>query len=555
MTPEQRRESAPAPDVLVVGAGPVGLVVACELVQQGIPVRLVDASVTSPEHSRAAIVWPRILEQLRRIGAAAPLIDAGHQVDGVSFYSEGSRLGSVSMNHLPGTPYRFALTIPQNVTESVLEKRLLELGGSIERGVTLERLTQGPQRTRVSLRTAEGTVEEAEYGWVVGADGAHSTVRKQLGIAFEGEAPDLTFAIADAPVEGGLSHRMLHYLYSARGAFGLAPLDGVNFRLAVSVPHREEGAAAPSRELFQERLEQVAPGAGTIGDLHWSTTFRLRCRTAAAFRQGRCFLAGDAAHIMSPAGGQGMNTGLIDAVSLGWRLAGVIRGRLADSVLDEYDAERRAAAHRITRTTGLQTRWGLVSGRARTVARDGIARVADTTGLLQRVAAPVMSQLDIGYAPPQDRWSAVKGAATRLAGISGVRPGTRLPVFVAEPGDEDRRTGRPRIAGDRLSVLLWPGVHRGPGWAERAAAARAAIPAGTAVVDLAEVVSPDLERSFPRDPAAAVVRPDGHLAAFVPLTRPWEIAPALRRAGLLPTADVEAAGLETAPASPREVTA
>ncbi|GAB1688984.1 FAD-dependent monooxygenase [Krasilnikovia sp. M28-CT-15] len=501
-------------EVLVVGAGPVGLVLACELLSRDVAVRLVDMAPDKPTHSRAAIIWPRILEQLRRISVTGTLVEAGHRVDAVAFYSDRRPLGEVSMAELGGTPYPYGLTIPQDRTERILTQRLHALGGRIERGVTLESLGQDAESVHGVLRHADSSTEEFVTGWLVGADGAHSTVRKLLGVPFDGDAPEITFAVADAAVSGGHSVRKMHYFYSRAGAFGLAPLDDRTFRMAISIPPRQPGDGPPSRELFQQML--TARGSGEVHDLEWSSAFTLRCRTASQFRAGRCFLAGDAAHIMSPAGGQGMNTGILDAVDLGWKLGGTIRGAFRPDILDTYDADRRRAALRVTATTTLQTRWGLLSRPAQIAVRDTAYRLAHRTGVVQRVAAPVLSQLSVGYG----RGPSVRELVThRPPG-----PGDRVPAFV--PDDAAVRTGPwPALARDDLTVLLWRGRAKRSSWAARTRVIRATAPPGVPVVDVAN--DPASVADFGPAPLALLVRPDGHVVRRLPIDDPLGLHGAL----------------------------
>ncbi|GDY33152.1 hypothetical protein GTS_47850 [Gandjariella thermophila] len=432
--------------VLVVGAGPVGLVLGCELLQRGVPVRIVDAERLLTPHSRANVIWSRNLELLRRIEVTDDLLAAGHRIGGVAYYSNRRPLGAVWLRRLRGTPYPFALMIPQSVTEQVLRRRLAALGGTVEQGVRLVGLDAASGPPRVKLEHPDGHVEEAGFGWLVGADGAHSTVRKQLGIGFDGEPVDVSFAIADAPLTTALPDDRSYYCYSPRGGLAMGPLGGGVFRLAVTVPHSDDGVPPP-RELFQRVVDERAPGRNVVGELNWSTTFRVRCRIAHTFRAGRCFLVGDAAHIVSPAGGQGMNIGIQDAVNLGWKLAGVLRGELAEAVLDSYDPERRQVADRVARSTALQTRFGVVRGSFRRGVRDALARGAHLTGVAQRYLAPQLSQLDVRYGPAPGR------------GRGPVPVGGRLPVLLGAPAGT-AAAGWPAVARDGFTALVWLGAAR-----------------------------------------------------------------------------------------------
>ncbi|MDQ0714726.1 2-polyprenyl-6-methoxyphenol hydroxylase-like FAD-dependent oxidoreductase [Streptomyces luteogriseus] len=512
-------ERGPATPVLVVGAGPVGLVVACELLQRDIPVRVVDAGRGHSAHSRANVVWPRNLELLDRIGVTGDLLDIGHRLAGTAFYSRGRRLATAWMSRLPDSPYPFALTLSQHDTERVLRRRFADLGGTLEEGVRLTALGNTPGGPAVKLEHEGGRVEELEPGWLVGADGAHSTVRKELGIAYDGPPVDVSFAITDARLTTTLSEDLSHYCYAPSGAMVLGPMgDGVH-RIALSVPHDayDEGNPPPL-EMFQQVVDDRAAGRSRLEELLWSGSFRVRVRIASAFRSERCFLVGDAAHVISPAGGQGMNTGMQDAFNLAWKLSGVIRGEFGEAILDSYDTERRAVSHSVARSTELLTKAGLVNTPAKVALRDAAFMAADRSGLFQRKIAPQLGQTAVSY--DGDRHP-------------------RLPVMVsggAEPGHAPSRLGGgwPAVDRDRHTVLLWPGRRTPPpDWQSTRDRLRRALPEGTPVLDLTRAVPKGLAAALGPGPAVAVVRPDGHLLARLDPRRPRETTHLLTRAAHL----------------------
>ncbi|MFE1381940.1 FAD-dependent monooxygenase [Streptomyces sp. NPDC058740] len=508
-------DTRPGQSVLVVGAGPVGLVVACELLQQGIAVRVVDAGRGHTAHSRANVVWPRNLELLDRIGVTEELLDTGHRLAGTAFYARGRRLATAWMSKLPDSPYPFALTLSQNDTEGVLRRRLVALGGEVEQGVRLTALDNAADGPKVKLEHEDGRIEELEPDWVVGADGAHSTVRKELGIAYDGPPVDVSFAITDARLTTSLSEDLSHYCYAPSGAIVLGPMgDGVH-RIALNVPHEAyDEDNPPPREMFQQVVDDRAAGRSHVEELLWSGSFRVRVRIASAFRSGRCFLAGDAAHVISPAGGQGMNTGMQDAFNLAWKLSGVLRGEFGESILDSYDSERRAVSHEVARSTALLTKAGLVDTPAKVALRNAAFTAADRTGLFQRKLAPQLSQTAVSYdgdRHPRMPLRVSGSAAPRLDG-----------------------GGWPAIDRDRHTVLLWPGTRTPPAdWQGTRDLVRRELPEGTPVLDLSRAVPRGLARALGRGPVVAVVRPDGHLLARVDPGRPQDITRLLTRAAHL----------------------
>lgn len=504
--------------VLIVGAGPVGLALALDLIRQGIAVRIVTADKGEPTslHSRAIVMWPRSLELLRRVGVSEELAASGHHISAVKFFVDRRQLAAADLSQLPDTPYPFGLMIPQHRTERILREALVRAGGTVETEVKLVGLETSGGLPVARLRHASGTEEEVEADWLVGADGAHSTTRSLLGIEFPAQDNEVLFAIGDGTLEGGPSSDALIYSYSIAGALGLAPLGDRMFRIAFAVPRwdREDG---PEPALFQKQVDQLSPGGGTVANLQWSAVFRARRHTAKTFRLGRCFLAGDAAHIFSAAGAQGMNTGLQDAMNLGWKLGGVIRGWLSPAVLDSYDRERRPEVERVSLNTSRQTRWGLLRNPAKIITRNAAVRLAAWTGVMQRMGTPLISQTDVTYGTPPP-------AVERWRRMPALRPGMRIPAFA---GDDLGRF--PTIASDRFTVLLWPGDQPvSQQWSRTCQEIKAAVPAEVASVRPSSGAL--VARQLGRRPAAVVVRPDGHVSAVERRVEPEAVCAALREA-------------------------
>ncbi|KJS63167.1 FAD-dependent monooxygenase [Streptomyces rubellomurinus] len=505
--------------VVVVGAGPIGLVLACELLGQGVPVRVVDAEREHSAHSRATTIWPRPLELLRRIGVADRIVEEGHRIQGVTYYSDHRPLATAWLNRLGATPYPFAVGLPQDRTEALLVERLEELGGKVERGVRLASLDAGGPRARLRLALPGGGTEEVEAPWVIGADGAHSTVRKELGIGFAGAQLKINFAITDAELSGDIPSDLVSYCYTAQGGLGLAPISPTVHRVAVSVPP-ELAERTPDREFFQRIVEERGPGRVRLGELRFSTVFRVHVRTADRFRSGRALLVGDAAHLMSPAGGQGMNTGLQDAANLGWKLAGVLRGTFDESLLDSYDDERRRAVHAVTRSTSMQTRWGALTKPSQLALRDTLVRAAGRSGVLQWRLAPKIGQLDATYRD---------GGAPAVRPWGTAAPGDRLPVLLGE-GAAPAGPSWAGISGRDHAVILHAGRTRPADWQGVCARIRAAVGERAEVLDAPSGPHGPLAVALGRRPAAAVVRPDGHLFELLTDPAPGAVLAALSRA-------------------------
>lgn len=507
------------PDVLVVGAGPVGMLVACELLLQGASVRIIDKSppvAADDPHSRAILVVPRTLELLRRTGVAEPLVDAGNRVPGIRYYSRGRLLGTARMDRLPDTPYPFVLALPQRESERALSSRLRELGGRVEREVALEELGADLDAPHVVLRHADGSTEELRPGWVIGADGASSTTRRLLGLELRGDPTDVTYVIADAAVSGPTTAEA-QYFYARDGLLALVPMrDGLH-RIAANVEHAQPGQAPPWRELLQDAVDRRARRPFVVGEPRYARLVRPRCGIAERFRRGRCFLVGDAAHVITPAGGQGMNLGLQDAVNLSWKLGGVLRGELGEEILDSYERERAAAAARTAATTATIVRLSRQRTAPRVLLRDAAFVAADRAGLVQRVLAPLLSQLDVDYGDEAGRTRSRRGRRLRAGG--------RVPLFAAP------EAGTPALHPDGYTVVLSPGRRVPADWDATADAMRRRLGERAAFIDLATTRGGEpLRRRLGDRAVIAAIRPDGHVGRAAEASRPEAVLEFVRAA-------------------------
>ncbi len=386
-------------DVLVVGGGPTGLLTACELLRRGVGVRVIDRAPAPVPWSKALLLWPRTVDVLGELGLAAEVERRSIRIDAFRYYySDGREL--VDVRFPEGLASR---ALPQARTEEMLRDALHALGGRVERGVRLLAMdgvdfSGDPARSTgvtAILEHADGRVERATTPWVVGCDGAGSAVRAQLGVAFAGATYPAHFVLGDAFVDGDLAPDEAHYFQSPRGVLVVVALPGGLYRFFASVPTAPEGGV--DLELVQRLVDERGPGGLRLRDPQWCSAFRVHCRQAETFQLGRTFLVGDAAHVHSPAGGQGLNTGLQDAHNLSWKLAEVIHGRAPYALLDSYTAERHPVARGVLRDTDVQTRAWMVRSGGLVAARDAAFRLAHRTGLLERAYLPVMAGRRLRY--------------------------------------------------------------------------------------------------------------------------------------------------------------
>jgi 2-polyprenyl-6-methoxyphenol hydroxylase-like FAD-dependent oxidoreductase len=341
-------------DVLVVGAGPTGLTLAAQLQAFGATVRIVDRQLDRVHESRALGVQPRTLEVLRGLGVAQELLARGNDAVWVQLHAAGRvvrvRLFGLGLDD---TAYPFLLLVSQADTEQVLGDHLAGRGVPVERGIEVVGFDADPDAVTCTLRHRDGRTEQVRARYLAGCDGAASTVRRGAGIPFKGGAYPQTFALADLEADG-LDRDAAHAFLGQVGILLFFPLGRpASWRLLAMHPglRGRREPAQPSLGELQALADAFTGGRIALRDPVWRTYFGLQHRHATRYRAGRVFLAGDAAHVHSPAGAQGMNTGIQDAWNLGWKLALVCRGVAEEALLDSYDAERRPVGGFVVRFT------------------------------------------------------------------------------------------------------------------------------------------------------------------------------------------------------------
>lgn len=403
-------------EVLIVGGGPTGLMAALLLVKCGIRVRILDRSATQAHESRALGMQARTLELMLQLGLDGKFLDAGVTVHGLQLFASGKSAANVDFSTLDrtDTPFPFVLVVPQSETESILLVELNRLGVQVERETTVESLAQDDAGVAVTASRPGGTTEAIPARYVIGADGAHSIVRKELGLSFEGAPYASTFLLADGNVAWPenlqpLADRVALFVHGKfLGAY--FPLQGESYGrvLAMDITadnksSEQQGAIAASLDEVIHSFREATASDVTISNPGWISRYRVHHRGVDRYRVGRCFVAGDAAHIHSPAGAQGMNTGLQDVANLCWKLALVLRGAAADELLNTYNAERWPVGRQVLEYTDAvfssMTTQNSFLADLRNAVLPAVAGTLTRRQAVREKLFSVASELDIHYSP------------------------------------------------------------------------------------------------------------------------------------------------------------
>ena len=405
--------------LLIVGAGPVGMTLASELARSGVPIRIVDKAAQRTDKSKALVLWSRTLELLDRGGGSALFVDAGFKAEAVNFIAGDKVIGRVSMEGVQ-SPYPYGLMLPQSETERLLEDRLRGLGVAVERRVELATFKSGADGVEAVLWHADGREEVVSADWLLGCDGAHSAVRHGLGAPFAGETLNSDWMLADVHMTGYPCPDSEASVYWHRdGVFVIFPITPGRYRVLADLPSAgAERPPTPTLEQVQAVMDRRGPSGLKAFDPIWLAGFRINGRKVASYRWGRVFLAGDAAHVHSPAGGQGMNTGMQDAFNLAWKLALVVRKACNEQLLDSYSPERSGVGDEVLKAAGRLTAVGTLRNPATQALRNLVGHLMLGLHVVQQAFADTMTEVSVGY--PN---SLLNGPGL---GRSGPKPGERV---------------------------------------------------------------------------------------------------------------------------------
>ncbi len=410
-------------DVLIVGAGPTGLVLALWLTKHGVKVRIIDKTAEPGTTSRALAVQARTLELYRQLDLTDAVVEQGHKVPAVNLWVKGEPAARLPFEKVGSdlTPYPFLHIFPQDQHEQLLIERLQALGVSVERRTELVSFTDEGGRVIVRLRCPDGQEETCEAGYIAGCDGARSIVRETIGTGFPGGTYRQLFYVADVEAAGRPLDGELHADLDEADFLAVFPLAGEGrARLIGTV--RDERADRADTLTFEDVSDRAINHLKVdVRNVNWFSAYHVHHRVTEHFRKGHAFLLGDAAHIHSPAGGQGMNTGIGDAINLAWKLAAVLAGRAPDKLLDSYEAERIGFARRLVATTDRVFSFVTAEGRIADIIRTRIAPVLIPTAMAFEAAREYLfrtvSQITLNY----------RGGPLSAGAAGHVQGGDRLP--------------------------------------------------------------------------------------------------------------------------------
>lgn len=392
-------------DILIVGAGPVGLFLANECSRRNLRFRIIETQPTQSIHSKALAIFPRTLEIFDMAGLVAPFVETANRVTSAQIVTHGRTLAQIRFEP-EETPYSFVAMVPQNETEKFLVEELRRRGGRVEYETSFVAADFHDDCVQATVKR-NGRLEQINASFVIGCDGAHSVVRHLLNIPFEGAQYEAAFLLADIESNTALPADAMHLCPNESGALAIFPMSATRRRIVAMI--EDPKGDAPSLELVQRLIRERAPAGLEAYELHWSSYFRIHHRVVSTLRAGRVFLAGDAAHIHSPFGGQGMNTGLQDVWNLAWKLDLYLRGLGTEALLESYSSERLPIIRHVIDVTHVLTKVMGTPNRIAQVMRNMVLPIASRLAPFQHAFVQTLSELGVAYPDSP----IVEGAGTR----------------------------------------------------------------------------------------------------------------------------------------------
>lgn len=419
-------------EVLIIGAGPTGLALACQLVRYGIDFVILDKKETTTPHSKAIGVQARTLEIYEQIGIAQDLISMGAIADHARLVESGGIRGEIDLSNIGEgmSPYPFLLIVEQGKHEKLLHEFLIANEKNIFWETELENFLQTEEKVVANLKNSKGENFTVEAKYLVGCDGAKSVVRHSLGMTFQGSTFERLFYVADTQVDWNFPHDSLYVCLAQNTITAFFPMTGGTNRFRIVGTFPEDETRREGEILYEEIEKQIHEDTELdldIHDVNWFSVYKVHSRRVNKFSEGRCFLAGDSAHIHTPAGAQGMNTGIQDGYNLAWKLAYVLRGKADAQILETYNDERLENARHLLKTTdrifdfGASDEWFVSFFRTKVFPY--IANFALNFDAVKNFIFPLVSQIGINY------------RKSRLSVHNDefkIRAGDRMPYFTVD---------------------------------------------------------------------------------------------------------------------------
>ncbi len=504
-------------EVLISGAGPVGLSLAAQLESMGISFMIIERRLARSDKSKALVIWGRSLELLDLCMDAHQFLQIGKPVRKATLFDEGKPFASIDFE---GTDGKFGtgVLLAQNRTEQLLEQHLLDRGQTIRRGIELVSFEQQADGVQCEISDQDGKCEQIHARYLAGCDGAHSLVRHTLDLSFPGRKQNQRWILADVKAEGNLPDSEVAAFWSRAGAIILFHFEKDTWRVVgeETLPDPDTKPVDPTLEEIQQMLNQRGAGDIKISNPTWLSDFRINERKVDQYGIGDAFLAGDAAHVHSPAGGQGMNTGIQDACNLAWKLAWSQRASLTNTLLGSYSLERSKVGDKVVETTSRATKMVTTESRGLQLLRNNLAKIALQFQWTQELARQNMAEFTVAYPD-----SPIAGNDRRQHHL-GTKRGDRVHDLSWQTREGKSDTLYGNLAGGRAAVLSWNASNN---LAEQLRSALdAKLQSSIVAIDLADKTHAKGSEQGTSDQESIgklglstsgilVVRPDGYLAA------------------------------------------
>lgn len=450
-------------DVLIVGAGPTGLTMACELLRHGITPRIIDKALVPTDKSKAFVIHPRTLELLDNMGIVDTFLNQGNFCNAFDIYDQGEPLASIKFDKIE-SKYPFELMLAQSDTEKILNEHLQSFGVEVERNTELLRIQQIEDEVVATIKNQYGSREKYDYKYLVGCDGSHSTTRHQLKFEFKGAPYPNYWLLADCNIDWEYPTFHLSVFIHPTGLAAYFPLREDRGRLMFELENApiEEEMALPVIGDVHKLMEERGIKYKSISDPNWLAYFRLHHRMVDKYSKGRVHLCGDAAHIHSPMGGQGMNTGIQDAYNLAWKMALVLKGKSPDSLLDSYNTERHKIGKEVVDLTHTATQMATIHNPVLSVIRNKMIGVLSKINPVQEKIVSRLTQLEFHYKDSpivDERWFESKEVEGYVPHERDLKAGERFKDYTLKSSDGSSTTELYKLlTGSEHELLIFTGT-------------------------------------------------------------------------------------------------